>query len=352
MDGGTVRVGVIGAGDISHYHLGGLQAAGGADIRVICGRRAERVTPVAERYGIPGVETDYRAVLERDDIDAVLILTPENLHEEIGVATAQAGKAMMVQKPVAHSIGSCERLMTAADRAGVSLQVSYMHRYFEEVVYVRDLIKSGRFGPIHTVRVRNATSGPIWAWYYDPTVVSGGVVFSLASHGIDLIQHLFGPIDDVSGRTACMMRERMLPHGEVVTGVELEDVAFATYRLKNGILVDHEITGCEQKGTDRFLVEIYGEKGTVLLRGQRGPLAIYAPDVIGISDWHMPELDDRPFGARHHAHWLDIVRGAVPDDASAWDALAGLHVIEAIYEAAESGGRVRVSFFEKAGYDR
>ena len=79
---------------------------------------------------------------------------------------------------------------------------------------------------------------------------------------------------------------------------------------------------------------------------------VYAPDVIGISDWHVPELDDRPFGARHHAHWLDIVRGAVPDDASAWDALAGLHVIEAIYEAAESGGRVRVSYFEKAGYDR
>ena len=143
MNGGTVRVGVIGAGDISHYHLGGLQAAGGADIRVICGRRAERVTPVAEQYGIPGVETDYRAVLERYDIDAVLILTPENLHEEIGVAAAQAGKAMMVQKPVAHSIGSCERLMTAADRAGVSLQVSYMHR----------LLRRGRLRPRpHQVR--------------------------------------------------------------------------------------------------------------------------------------------------------------------------------------------------------
>ena len=352
MDDGTVRVGVIGAGGISHYHLGGPQAAGRADIRVICGRHEERVTPVAEQYGIPGAETDYRAVLERDDIDAVLILTPESLHEEIGVAAAEAGKAMMGQKQIAHSIETCERLIAAAERAEVNFQVSYMHRYFEEVVYVRDLIKSGKFGAIHTVRMRNATSGPIWPWYYDPSVAGGGVVFSLASHGIDLIQHLFGPIDDVSGRTACMMRERTLPHGEVVTGIELEDVAFATYRMKSGVLVDHEITGCDQKGTDRFLVEIYGEKGTVLLRGQRGPLAIYAPNVTGVSDWYVPELDDRPFGPRHHAHWLDIVRGAVPDEASAWDALAGLHVMEAIYEAAWSGGRVGVPCFEKADYDR
>ncbi len=352
MNGDTVRVGVIGAGDISHYHLGGLRAAGGADVRVVCGRSADRAAPVAERYGIPRVETDYRAVLERDDIDAVLILTPDDSHEEIGVAAAEAGKAMMVQKPVARSVDSCERLIEAAVRAGVNLQVSYMHRHFEEVVYVRDLIGSGRFGPVHTVRMRNATPGPIWAWYYDPAAVGGGVVFSLASHGIDLIQHLAGPVEDVSARTACMMRERVLPHGEVVTGIELEDVAFATYRMKSGILVDHEVTACERAGTDRFLVEIYGEKGTVLLRGQRGRLAIHAPDVTGVSDWHAPELDDRPFGARHHAHWLGIVRGTVPDEASAWDALAGLHVIEAVYEAAESGGRVGVPYVEKADYDR
>ena len=73
MTAETVRIGVIGAGDISHYHLGGLQAAGGADVRVICGRRADRLAPVAEKYEIPDIETDYRAVLARDDVDAVMI---------------------------------------------------------------------------------------------------------------------------------------------------------------------------------------------------------------------------------------------------------------------------------------
>ena len=270
MNGETVRIGVIGAGDISHYHLSGLQAAGGADVRVISGRRAERVAPVAEQYGIPDIETDYRAVLARDDIDAVMILTPEISHEEIAVAAAEAGKAMMVQKPVAHSVESCKRLIVAAERAGVNLQVSYMHRYFEEVVYARDLIRSGKFGEIHAVRMRNATSGPIMPWYYDPAVVQGGVVFSLGSHGIDLVQHLVGAVEDVSARTATMMRKRTFSNGEIVTDIELEDIAFATYRMKNGILVDHEMSGCEQKGTDRFLVEIYGEKGTMLLRGPRG----------------------------------------------------------------------------------
>ena len=352
MSGETVRIGVIGAGDISHYHLSGLQAAGGADVRVISGRRAERVAPVAEQYGIPDIETDYREVLARNDIDAVMILTPENSHEEIAVAAAEAGKATMVQKPVAHSVESCERLIVAAERAGVNLQVSYMHRYFEEVVYVRDLIRSGKFGEIHAVRMRNATSGPIMPWYYDSTMVQGGVVFSLGSHGIDLIQHLIGAVEDVSARTATMMRERTFSNGEVVTDIEFEDIAFATYRMKNGILVDHEMSGCEQNGTDRFLVEIYGEKGTMLLRGPRGPLAIYAPDIIGASDWHMPDLADWPFGARHHAHWLDIVRGTAPDEASGWDSLTGMHVIRAVYAAAASGGRASVQFIEKADYDQ
>jgi len=353
MNGETVRIGVIGVGDISHCHLSGVQAAGGdADVRVIAGRRAERVAPLAAQYGIPDIETDYRAVLARDDIDAVMILTPENFHEEIAVAAAEAGKAMMVQKPVAHSVESCKRLIVAAERAGVNMQVSYMHRYFEEVVYARDLIRSGKFGEIHAVCMRNATSGPIMPWNYDPAVVQGGVVFSLGSHGIDLIQHLVGAVEDVSARTATIMRKRTFSNGEVVTDIELEDIAFATYRMKNGILVDHEMSGCEKKGTDRFLVEIHGEKGTLLLRGPRDPLAIYAPDVTGTSDWHVPDLADRPFGARHPAHWVDIIRGVLPDEASGWDSLAGMHVIQAVYEAAESGSRASVPFLENADYDQ
>tara|TARA_B100000029_G_scaffold515676_1_gene623920 strand:- start:3630 stop:4316 length:687 start_codon:yes stop_codon:yes gene_type:complete len=227
-----------------------------------------------------------------------------------------------------------------------------MHRHFEEVVYARELIRSGQFGPIHTVCMRNATFGPIMPWYYDPAVVSGGVVYSLGSHGIDIVQHLVGPIEEVSAHTACMMQERTLPSGIVVKNIELEDVAFATYRMKNGILVDHEITACERQGTDRFLVELYGEKATMLLRGARGPLALYAPEITGTTDWQLPELPDRPFGARHHAEWLEIVRGVKPDEASGWDSLAGMNVIQAIYEAAESGGRVSVPYVEKADYDR
>ena len=234
----------------------------------------------------------------------------------------------------------------------MSLQISYMHRHFEEVVYARDLMRSGKFGNIHAVRMRNATPGPIFGWYYDSTLVPGGVVFSLGVHGIDLVQHLFGAIDDVSARTATMLRERTMPDGEKVHDIELEDLAFATYRMANGIFVDHEVSACELQGTDRFLVEIYGEKGTMLLRGPRGALAIHAPEITGTSDWHMPDLADRPFGARHHAHWLDIVRGVAREDATARDSLAGLHVVQAVYAAADSGGRVSVPFIEKADYDK
>ncbi len=337
-----IGVGMIGAGFISEYHLAGLAAAGGASVRVLMGRSPAQVEALARRFAIPAVAFDYRAVLDRRDVQAVIIATPADTHEEIAVAAAQAGKAILLQKPMARTAGECRRIIAAARAAGIDLQVSYMHRYFEEVLRVREILADGRLGPVYALRMRNATPGPDWqAWFFSRERVGGGAVLQLGVHGIDLCRHLFGEIETVTATVALQRQERVLADGSRVRP-DNEDHALALYRFRGGAVGSHEISMSEIQGTDRFRLEIYCAEATVWLRTERGALALFAPGLTGKSEWLVPELPSRPAGERQHAHWLDILRGQVPSDPTAEDGLATALVVEAIYRSSTSGRAVRV----------
>ena len=334
--GRQVRIGMIGAGFIAGYHLDGLRAAGGALVRVIAGRSRDKAAALAARHGIEAVVTDWRAVLARDDIDAVVITTPDDTHPRIAIAAAAAGKHILLQKPMARTACECRHIIAAADAAGVRLQVSFMHRYFEEVVLARQLLADGAIGRPYSMRLRNATPGADWgAWFYQKARVGGGVVMQLGVHGIDLLRHLVGEIEAVSANTALMRTERSLADGSVVHP-DNEDHALALYRFESGALATHEMSMSELAGCDRFTLEIYGERGTLWLRSGRGLLALYAPDHTGTRDWMLPALGAAEPGARQHQAFLEFVRGeAAPDDTAA-AGLASVLVAEAIYRASVS----------------
>jgi len=340
--GDMIGVGMIGAGFISEYHLGGLAAAGGASVRVLAGREPARVQALAQKFGIPAVASDYRAVLKRRDVDAVVIATPDDTHEEIATAAAAAGKAILLQKPMARTPGECRRIIAAARAGGVDLQVSYMHRYFEEVLRVRELLADGRLGPVYALRMRNATPGPDWqAWFFSRERVGGGAVLQLGVHGIDLCRHLFGEIETVTATVALQRQERVLADGSTVRP-DNEDHALALYRFRGGALGSHEISLSEIQGTDRFRLEIYCAEATVWLRTERGALALFAPGLTGKREWSTQELPSRDVGERHHAHWLDILRGSAPSERTAEDGLATALVAEAIYRSSDTGRTERV----------
>ncbi len=346
-----VRIGLIGAGFIADYHLQGLRSAGGAELRMIAGRTPEKTSVLAERYGIALTTTDWQTLLARDDIDAVVITTPDETHPQIAIAAARAGKHILLQKPMARRAQECRGIIEAARAAGVHLQVSFMHRHFEEVVQARQWLADGAIGKPYTMRIRNATPGPDWSnWFYSRARVGGGVVMQLGIHGIDLLRHLFGEIDSVSASTALMRSERLLADGTVVHP-DNEDHALAVYRFVGGALATHEMSMSEVQGCDRFALEIYGEHGTIWLRSGRGPLAIYAPRYTGVSHWQMPTLPERPLGARQHALFLDTVRGCAEPEPTAQDGLASVLVAEAVYRASASRREEAVlhSFIETQG---
>lgn len=332
----TPQVGLIGAGFISDYHIAGLQAAG-ASVTAIAATSEAQAAEKAARYHIPFVTGDYQTLLARDDVDAVVVATPDFTHREIASDALRAGKPVLLQKPMARSAEECQAIIDVARETGVALYVSFMHRYFEEVVRVRELLAERALGPLAAVRQRNATPGANWAtWFYRKDLVGGGAMLQLGVHGIDLLQYLFGPITGVKAETALVRQERVLEDGTVVRP-DNEDLILALYRFESGLLATHETAYNEVAGTDRFRTEIYGETGTAWLRTERGDLALYAPDFAGVPGWLAPDLPNHPHGYRQHRHFLDMLSGDAPDDGSAEAGLSTIRVVEAIYRSASSG---------------
>ena len=351
MAGDRVGVALIGAGFIAQYHLAGLQAAGGADVRLIAGRGKDggqnKAARLAQRFGVADVADDWRRALDRSDVDAVIVATPDHTHEEIAVAAAAAGKSILLQKPMAGTAAACRRIIAAAQAAGVDLQVSFMHRHFEEVEWARNRLAEGLIGRVHSLRVRNATPGPDWGdWFFDSDNVANGVVDQLGVHGIDLAMQLLGPIRDVSARLATLLAQRRLGDGRIVP-VRAPDTALATYGFESGCLGTHEMSMIEQQGCDRFRIELYGDQGSLWLRTERGRLAAWAPAHFG-QQWHVPELEEAPLGQRHHAQWLAGLTGAAPAGRTAIEALSGMQVVEAIRDSAQRDG-VRVAVAGRDG---
>jgi predicted dehydrogenase len=330
---------MIGAGSIAAYHLDGLAAAGGAAVRVVASRNGESARQLAAQYGNTDWTDEWQAVLERRDVDAVIIATPDPTHEQIALAAAGAGKHILLQKPMAEDSAACRRIAEAAERAGIDLQVSFMHRYFEETQLARTLLREDAIGTVHTVRVRNATPGPNWGdWFFDATNVANGVVHQLGVHGIDLVSWLLGPIRDVSARMAIQQNARTMQDGRTVS-VRVPDTALASYGFDCGALCTHEMSMIEMQGCDRFRIELYGQLGTLWLRSERGRLAMWAPHLHG-DQWWQPSLADVPLGQRHHARWLAGLTGREARAQTARDAIAGMEVVEAIARSVREAGAV------------
>jgi predicted dehydrogenase len=337
MAGRRIGVAVLGAGFIAGYHLAGLAATGRADLRAVVGRGSARAADLAHRYGVPEATADLDATLARRDVEAVVVATPDDTHEAVALAATRAGKAILLQKPMAASVEAAERIVAVADRAGVDLQVSFMHRFFDEVVVARRLLREAAIGRVLSARVRNATPGPDWDdWFFRADHVPHGVASQLGVHGIDLVEQLLGRIRRASARARTARPRRRLADGREVR-VENADHVSATYELDDGTLVTHEMSQVEVAGCDRFRLEICGEHGVLWLRTERGRLAVGRAGPGG-GTWQAESIDEAPMGRRQHDAWLAGVAGDAPPLDTAADALRGMRVVEAVMRSHARGG--------------
>jgi predicted dehydrogenase len=254
--------------NVSHYFDLEYQPV----LKAVCARDAEKAKAFADKWGYESVETDWKKLLARKDIDAVDICTPNNLHKEIAIAAAQAGKAILCEKPLAMNAAEGEEMCRAVERAGVPNIVWYNYRRVPAVTFAKQIIDSGKLGKIFHYRANfmqdwtisaDLPQGGTALWRLDVAAAGSGVTGDLLAHCIDTAIWLNGGIGSVSAMTETFVKERKHNLTGKVEKVGIDDACAFLCRFTNGSLGLFESTRYARGHKALYTLEINGEKASI-----------------------------------------------------------------------------------------
>ncbi len=259
MQGNQVRVALVGCGKIAAIHAKALDALPEADFVACCDREISRAADLAARYGVPHVSDDVVDLFRSGLVDAALVCTPHPAHEAVVVAAAEAGVHVLCEKPIATTLGEADRMIAAADRAGIKFGVIFQRRFWPSVQRIRAAIDAGKIGtPILGECAVRLWRGPDYfamdPWRGKWATEGGGVLMNQAVHSIDHFQWFMGRAVEVSGRIAT------LRHGGYI---DVEDTAVATVRFESGALGVIQASSTFQPAYG-FRVAVNGDSGATI----------------------------------------------------------------------------------------
>jgi len=288
----SVNVGMIGYKFMGKAHSNAYRAlpmffpeSMHPNMKVICGRNENAVSEAAKQFGWDEYTTDWKKLLERDDIDLIDINAPSNVHKEIAIAAAQAGKHLYCEKPLALTLEDSREMLAAAEDAGVKHMVGFNYRYAPAVMLAKKLVEDGRLGEIHHFRawfLQDWITDPNFplVWRLQKEIAGSGSHGDLGAHLIDMAHYLIGDISEVIGMSETFVKERPLP--DEMTGlsakgsenaekgpVTVDDATLFLARFANGALGSFEATrfATGHRSTNSF--EINGSKGSVIFDFER-----------------------------------------------------------------------------------
>lgn len=197
-----VRWGIIGCGDVTEVKSGpGFQLAENSKLVAVMRRNGELAKDYAERHHVPKWYDDGEALINDPDVDAVYVATPPAFHKEYALLAAKAGKPVYVEKPMARNYQECLEMIEACKRADVPLFVAYYRRALPRFLKIKEIVDSGVLGDIRFVRTIQYQP-PLkddQAWRVQPELAGGGLFLDLASHTLDILDFLLGPIKEAEG---------------------------------------------------------------------------------------------------------------------------------------------------------
>jgi predicted dehydrogenase len=240
--------------------------------KVICGLEKDVAQAFAERWGYEESETDWRKVVERSDIDLVDICVPNNMHAEIAIAAAKAGKAILCEKPLALNSQQAEEMVLAVEAAKVPNLVSFNYRRIPAVTLAKQLIDEGRLGKIFHYRSQflqdwtisaDVPQGGMATWRLDVKAAGSGVTGDLLAHCIDTALWLNGSISDVSAMTETFIKQRKHAETGKVEQVGIDDACAFMCHFANGSLGLFESTRYARGHKALYTLEINGEHASI-----------------------------------------------------------------------------------------
>ena len=274
-----LRIGMIGYGFMGRAHSNAYRKVANffelghkPTLQVACGRDGEAVKNFAAQWGYADTETDWKALIARDDVDAVDICTPNDWHHDIAIAAAEAGKMVLCEKPLARTGEEGARMVEAVEKAGVPNMVWYNYRRVPAVTLAKQLIDEGRLGRIYHYRAvflqdwtiaTDLPQGGTGLWRLDAEAAGSGVTGDLLAHCIDTALWLNGPIDTVTAMTETFVKERHHNLTGKVEPVGIDDACAFLARFGNGSLATFESTRYARGHKALYTFEINGEHASI-----------------------------------------------------------------------------------------
>ena len=322
------RAAVIGCGDVSVVHLQGIEKLDGADLAGVCDTDAGRAGAAAERYGVPAF-TGHRELLDAVRPDVVHVCTPHDQHAAVAIDCLDAGVAVLVEKPVAHTVAEADRLIAAARRQpGVKIGVCLQNRYNTAARTARDLLGSGELG-----RVRGGSATLLWhrepayyqarPWRGRKDVSGGGVLINQAIHTLDLMEWLLGDVVRVRGHAGRY----------ALDGIDVEDTA--------SVLLDH--TGGARSVVFATVANVVDSPVTIEIVTERAVLLIRGDLTVSHADGRIETVTEPVASTGGRAYWgashelliADFYRTLADPDPfwiSPQEGARSLRVIQQIYD--------------------
>ncbi len=368
-----LRIGLVGYGFMGRVHSNAFHQASHyfdseyePELVAVCGRDKANAEVHAERWGFSSVETDWRKLVERDDIDLIDIAAPNDMHHDIAIAAAEAGKMIMCEKPLGRNAQESQEMVDAVEKTGVANMVWYNYRRIPAVTLAKQIIDEGKLGKIFHYRAKflqdwtiadDLPQGGAGLWRLDAGVAGSGVTGDLLAHCIDTAMWLNGPIDNVSGVTETFIKERMHTLTGNVEPVGIDDASLFLARFHNGSLATFEATRYARGHKALYTLEINGENASIMwdlhdlhrleyfdhsdegrVRGWRS-IHVTDGDQPYMDKWWVPGLSIGYESSFVHqfADFLTGLEGDQPAMPTFRDALATDLVTDAVLKSAQTG---------------
>ena len=271
-----LRIGLIGSGLMARTHTNGYKRIGDffpelehrPVLKAVCARTPDKVQAFAEQWEYESFETDWKAVVARDDIDAIDICTPNDVHAEIAIAAAEAGKMVLCEKPLARTVAEAQPMVDAIEKAGVANTVWYNYRRTPAVTLAKQIVDSGKLGKVFHYRANflqdwtinpELPQGGEGLWRLDVDAAGSGVTGDLLAHCIDTAMWLNGGIEDVSAVTETFIKERVHTGTGQKQKVGIDDACIFHCHFNNGSLGLFEATRYARGHKALYTFEINGE---------------------------------------------------------------------------------------------
>lgn len=337
-----LRFAIVGCGVISPIHALSLQELPAAKLVAVCDIIPQKAEALANRYGADAYG-DYEAMFKRDDIDVVLVLTPSGLHAPVGIAAAQAGKHVIVEKPIDVRLDKAQALVDACRTAGVVLSCISQHRFDPAIQALKAAVDEGRlgqlnFGGSHTKWYRAQEYYDSGDWRGTWALDGGGALINQSIHYVDLLTYIMGPVAELHGYCASRAHER----------IEVEDLAVASLKFTSGALGVLEGSTLAYPGFFARL-DVNGGLGSVVIEndqvkdwlfrsGEPCPVPVEPVGFIGGTSskniWHHSHK-------RQIADVIEAIATGRPPLVTGEEGMRALAIVLGVYKSARTGQTIR-----------